>query len=74
VNSASPTPMPTSNPLNLFFPNSAENPALGFDASNLREGYRRFIHKRHTINYQALKSGIMVVRILGPGMAAEHHL
>jgi toxin ParE1/3/4 len=26
-----------------------DNPLLGVDASNLRVGYRRFVHQRHTI-------------------------
>ena len=51
-----------------------ENPLLGVDAGSLREGYRRLVHKRHTIYYKMAKSGVLIVRILGPGMVAESHL
>lgn len=47
----------------------AENPALGVDASNVRPGYRRFIHQRHTVYYKKTKAGARVMRILGPGMS-----
>jgi toxin ParE1/3/4 len=52
----------------------SENPGLGVDVSAIREGYRRFTHQKHTIYYRTIKSGILVVRILGPGMVAERHL
>ena len=51
-----------------------DNPNLGVDVSALREGYRRFVHKRHAIYYTADKKGIFVVRFLGPGMAADRHI
>lgn len=52
----------------------AENPQLGADVGALRSGYRRFVHKRHTVYYRELKSGTRVVRILGPGMSPERQL
>ena len=51
-----------------------ENPSLGVDINTVREGYRRFIHKEHAIYYKLFRPGILIVRILGPGMAAERHL
>ena len=48
-----------------------ENPLLGVDASNLSVGYRRFVHQRHTVYYRKAKSGVRVIRILGPGMSIE---
>jgi toxin ParE1/3/4 len=51
-----------------------ENPLLGVDVSSIRDGYRRLIHQRHSIYYKLSKSAVFVVRILGPGMAAERHL
>ncbi|HEX4999781.1 MAG TPA: type II toxin-antitoxin system RelE/ParE family toxin [Terriglobia bacterium] len=50
------------------------NPKLGVEVSALREGYRRFVHKRHAIYYTTDRRGIFVVRILGPGMTAERHI
>jgi toxin ParE1/3/4 len=52
----------------------SDNPNLGVDVSALREGYRRFVHKRHAIYYTSEGKRIFVVRILGPGMAAERHI
>ena len=52
----------------------SENPELGIDASSIRERYRRFVHKRHSIYYVPMRFGIRVVRVLGPGMSAERHL
>jgi toxin ParE1/3/4 len=51
-----------------------DNPNLGVDVSALREGYRRFVNNRHTIYYKEDKKGILVARVLGPGMAADRHL
>ena len=51
-----------------------ENPVLGVDAGNVRTGYRRFVHQRHTLFYRKSKSGIRVVRILGPGMSVERSI
>lgn len=51
-----------------------ENPLLGVDASNVRTGYRRFVHQRHTFFYKKSKSGVRVVRILGPGMSVERSI
>ena len=51
-----------------------ENPRIGVDVSSLREGYRRLVHKEHAIYYKVAKSGVLIVRILGPGMSAERHL
>lgn len=49
----------------------AENPGLGRDVSDLGEGYRRFIHQRHTIYFRRHRAGILVVRILGPGRSLD---
>jgi toxin ParE1/3/4 len=48
-----------------------ENPLLGVDAGNVRAGYRRFVHQRHTLYYKKAKVGVRIVRILGPGMSVE---
>lgn len=52
----------------------AENPLLGVDASNLRAGYRRFVHQRHTLYYRKIRAGVRIVRILGPGMSFERSI
>ena len=52
----------------------ADNPRLGRDISFVREGYRLFVHNRHAIYYQPTGFGILVVRVLGPGMMPETHL
>ena len=52
----------------------AEAPQLGRDASHLRAGYRLFVHKRHSVYYQPSRTGILVVRVLGPGMMPERNL
>lgn len=52
----------------------AANPALGADVSALRAGYLRFAHQRHSIYYKRSKPGILVVRVVGPGMSPEKHL
>lgn len=49
----------------------AGNPLLGMDAGNVRAGYRRFVHQRHTLYYKKVKTGIRIMRILGPGMSTE---
>ncbi len=49
----------------------AENPLLGVDAGNVRAGYRRFVHQRHTLYYRKVRTGVRIVRILGPGMSVE---
>ena len=56
------------------FTRIADNPRLGRDIAFLRKGYRLFVHKRHSIYYKPVSSGILVVRVLGPGMIAEAHL
>lgn len=43
----------------------AENPLLGVDAGNVRAGYRRFVHQRHTLYYRKIRTGVRIVRILG---------
>ena len=43
----------------------AESPQLGLGISAVRKGYRRFVHKRHSIYYKQIRSGIRVIRILG---------
>ena len=52
----------------------AENPQLGLAVEFVRASYRRFVHKRHSIYYKILKSEILVVRLLGPGMSPERNL
>lgn len=52
----------------------AEQPALGMDISTLRNGYLRFVHQRHSIYYNTSKQGIIVIRILGPGMSPDRNL
>ena len=52
----------------------SENPQLGVDVGTLRRGYRRFVHKRHSVYYTKSRFGIKIVRILGPGMSAERRL
>ena len=52
----------------------ADNPGLGRDVAFLREGYRLFVHQRHSIYYKPARSRILVVRVLGPGMMPVAHL
>lgn len=52
----------------------AENPLLGIDASNVRAGYRRFVHQRHTLYHRKVRAGVRIVRILGPGMSVERSI
>jgi toxin ParE1/3/4 len=52
----------------------AENPLLGIDATNIRAGYRRFVHQRHTLYYRKIKAGVRIMRVLGPGMSIERAL
>lgn len=49
----------------------AEPPRLGIDVSFVRTEYRRFIRQRHAVYYKAIRTGILVVRVLGPGMLSE---
>jgi toxin ParE1/3/4 len=51
-----------------------ENPQLGMNVNGLRRNYYRFVHQRHSVYYKKSRSGILVVRILGPGMSAERNL
>jgi toxin ParE1/3/4 len=52
----------------------AENPQLGRDVSFIRKGYRRFIHRRHSIYFTAVRQGISISRILGPGKEINRDL
>lgn len=52
----------------------AGSPQLGREIGFLRKGYRLFVHQRHSIYYKSVKSGIRVVRVLGPGMNRDSHL
>lgn len=52
----------------------AENPKLGMDIGSLRLKYLRFVHQRHSIYYKKSRSGILVVRVLGPGMSQDRNL
>ncbi len=52
----------------------AEQPRLGMDVSRIRSQNLRFVHQRHSIYYKTSKTGILVVRILGPGMSSDRNL
>jgi toxin ParE1/3/4 len=52
----------------------AGSPDLGRKIGFLRRNYRLFVHQRHSIYYTPAKSGILVVRVLGPGMNHDAHL
>jgi toxin ParE1/3/4 len=52
----------------------ADNPLLGVDAGNLRAGYRRFVHQRHTLYYKKVKTGVRIIRVVGPGMSVERSM
>ena len=52
----------------------AEQPQLGIDVSSLRNDYFRFVHQRHSIYFKKSKVGILIIRILGPGMSADRNL
>lgn len=52
----------------------ADNPKLGREIGFVRDSYRLFVHQRHSIYYTLAKSGILVVRVLGPGMNPDAHL
>ena len=54
--------------------NLAEQPQLGLDVSSTRKKYLRFVHQRHSIYYKKSRAGILVVRILGPGMSVDRNL
>ena len=51
-----------------------DNPAMGVDASDLRQGYRRFLHESHVIFYTTDNSGILVIRILHKHLDAVRNL
>ena len=51
-----------------------EQPLLGADVGSLRAGYRRLVHREHAIYYRLEPAGVVIVRVLGPGMAAEKQL
>jgi len=44
------------------------------DISNVRVAYSRLVHHRHSIYYKKSKRGILVIRILGPGMSPGRNL
>ena len=52
----------------------ATNPKLGRECDRLRTGYRLFVHKRHSIYYKETRSGMFIVRVLGPGMVTDRNL
>lgn len=54
-----------------------ENPSIGRDASEFREGLMRFIYKSHVIFYQLSdnhKSELLIVRVLSHRMDFNRHL
>ena len=53
---------------------AGNNPELGIRVDHLRPGYRRLVHQEHTIFYKAERGGILVVRVLGPGMSVGRYL
>ncbi len=52
----------------------ADNPAMGVDASDIRQGYRRFAHQSHIVFYTTDTTGILVIRILHKHMDAVRHM
>ena len=52
----------------------ATNPKLGRELDRIRAGYRFFVHNRHSIYYKEARSGILIVRVLGPGMVPDRNL
>jgi toxin ParE1/3/4 len=61
-------------PLEECLTRLAGNPQLGREIGFVRENYRLFVHQRHSIYYRPEKSGILVVRVLGPGMNRDAYL
>lgn len=49
-------------------------PDTGRDVGELRPGYLRFEHERHSIFYRKTDTGILVVRVLHQRMQATRHL
>lgn len=49
-------------------------PEAGRDVGELRPGYRRFEHERHSIFYRQIEDGILVVRVLHQRMQPRRHL
>lgn len=60
--------------LHRAFETLAAFPAAGRDAADLRAGYRRFEHERHSIFYRRTAFGILVVRVLHQRMAPGKRL
>lgn len=52
----------------------AGNPKLGREVGFLRRNYRLFVHQRHSIFYTGTRSGILIIRVLGPGMSPDAQL
>jgi len=52
----------------------ALNPELGRDISFVRSEFRLFVQQRHSIYFKRLGSGVIVVRMLGPGMSPRINL
>ena len=52
----------------------AEQPQLGVDVTSLRNNYFRFVHQRHSVYFRKSRKGILIIRILGPGMSADRNL
>ncbi len=52
----------------------AVNSRLRREIGFVRQSYRLFVHQSHSIYYKETKSGILVVRVLGPGMSPDAHL
>lgn len=52
----------------------ADNPRLGRDCSNVKTGYRKHEHRKHTIYYTILDCGILIARILGERQNQDRQL
>jgi toxin ParE1/3/4 len=60
--------------LNALFDLLADNPRLGRDCSNIKAGYRKHEHRRHTIYYKLMNRGVLIMRILGNLQDQKKHL
>jgi len=60
--------------LHRAFDTLAAFPDAGRDAGELRPGYLRFEHERHSIFYRKTDAGILVVRVLHQRMRPGKHL
>ena len=52
----------------------ADNPDMGRRADEIKPGYRRFEHERHTIFYRKRKADTFILRILHDRMDVNRHV